>query len=1218
MQDNAKKWTDKQLQAIFADNENILVSAAAGSGKTSVMIERVMRLIEDGGTLSRMLIVTFTRAAAADMKRRLSESLILNAEKDPRFAKEYHSLSRSHISTLHTFCRDLLREHFEEAGLDPLAKIGDPNLLSALKTRAFDEAMDELYAKEDTDSKSFINAFSEEEILEYLNTLYYYILSRPEPFEWLNRTLENGSTMESLKQSPLYALLKDEALIQLEGALQLADECESIVLSPNGPARYLEAAKMDKDIVLACIDQIEKSSFATYKNLKFTKLSSKKAPPDESEQLRERYKTLRSRLKKCVEEANSLLPQDDEELESYAHIIRKTLPFKRALVDLIKSAHEKFLFYKSQNAVLDFSDLEHLSLEALKHEHVQKSVSESFDYIFVDEYQDISRIQEAIISKIHGDNKLFMVGDVRQSIYRFRLADPGLFLHKYSNFEEAEKAQERLVLLNTNFRSSKNILLAVNEVFANAMRERVTELDYDDKARLNPKENQIMGSPVEVHIVKKDGNTLDDDDNPSPAYRRPIELEAELIAKEILNTVGKPLFNLNRNLQYKDIVILLRTASNKADFIKRALENFGIPVFNDTDKQYYDSPEIADTLNILQVLDNPMQDIPLLGALSSPAFDFTPQELADIRIKTDYTKPFYECFYSLKDEPKIGESIKKIERWRLLAENLPFDIFIRQLIQESNIYTYSGALLGAEQRQANLRLLCEKAGRENKVYDLQSFLRDIAEARKAMKDGAVALSDGDNAVRIMTVHKSKGLEFPVVFLANACHRFRFDESSRLKMHIDAGFTLPFIDIERSTITKTYLDKAIKVKNERDIRSEEARLLYVAMTRAKNKLYLYLTPGSMDSSMQNWSLPRGDFSVASAKSMADFIVPAIYPSVFNIVYGDSNLDSYKYTGETGAMWEVFLHEGDSVSNYKTAEEIKNLPPLTENNYKNPFKTFDPSDMPLKSSVSALLKRKLWKINDNDEETPTLKRKPFLEENTQSFDAYSDENKTEQSVSSSDNFSYEKNPKNIPKNYEGLKYIKYNFDFYKNAELSPQEKGIAVHKFLSAVNLDILRGSEEFLKEADIQESSAISQQKYTFKDALEKERQRLFDIGILNKKEKEAVNTQKIAEFFKTPLSKRMLNSKNVQRELPFSLKLKSGTLLQGVIDCCFLEDEQIVVIDYKTDRNIYPMLPTYKEQMRWYVKALNTLSPYTVKTAALYSISEDKFFDVDISIEPQE
>ena len=371
--------------------------------------------------------------------------------------------------------------------------------------------------------------------------------------------------------------------------------------------------------------------------------------------------------------------------------------------------------------MLDFNDLEHMSLEALSHEDVQKSVAESFDYIFVDEYQDISRIQESIINKIHSGNKLFMVGDVRQSIYRFRLADPSLFLHKYSTFDEDEESFEHLVLLNTNFRSTKNILRSVNEVFSNAMRERVTELNYDSKARLNAKEDQLNGDPAELHIVIK--NSKDGDDEELSAYKRPIELEAELISEEILNIVGKPLFNLNRNVMYKDIVILLRTASNKADFIKRALEDKGIPVFNDTDKQYYDSPEIADTINILKILDNPYQDVALLSALASPAFEFTFEELADIRIQSnEYSKPFYYCFFNSKENPKIASAIEKMERWRLLSKNLPFDVFIRRLLEETNIYACCGAVLGAEQRQANLRLLCENASRENRIFDLKSFL----------------------------------------------------------------------------------------------------------------------------------------------------------------------------------------------------------------------------------------------------------------------------------------------------------------------------------------------------------------------------------------------------------------------------------------------------------------------------------------------------------------
>lgn len=1169
----AKKWTKRQLQAIRADNENILVSAAAGSGKTSVMIERIIRLIDEGASIERMLIVTFTRAAASEMKSRLAESLILNADTDfvpdrrRRFVTEYHSISKSHISTLHTFCRDLLKEHFEEAGLDPLAKVGDPNLLAALKTRAFDEAMDELYAKDDEDAKAFITAFSEEEILEILNKLYFYIMSKPAPFEWLDETLYVGSDAESLMENPLYALLKDEALIKLNGALQLANICESIVLSENGPARFAENAEYDKKIVLECINKIKNTSFAPYKNVKFSRLPSSKIPPYEDDEKRELYKDYRKKIKDCVNEANSLLPRDEKELRKYAYLIKKTISYKKALMFLIKKAHEKYIFYKAKNAVLDFNDLEHMALEALKHEDVQKSVSEDFDYIFVDEYQDISSIQETIIDKIHSGNKLFMVGDVRQSIYRFRLADPGLFLNKYSTFDENEDSAERLVLLNTNFRSSQNILKCVNEVFANTMRKRVTELDYDSRARLNAREGQILGDPVEMHIVLKN---KDQDDGNFSAYKKPIELEAELITEEILNIVGKPLFNLNRNVMYKDIVILLRTASNKADYIKRALEKKGVPVFNDTDKQYYESPEIADTINILKVLYNPYQDVALLSALASPAFEFSFEELADIRIESnEYDKPFYECFFNMSENPKVHSAVKKIERWRALSKNLPFDVFLRRLLDESNIYFCCGALAGAEQRQANLRLLCEKAGRENKIYDLKTFLLDVEEAKKAMKDGAVSMSSGDNAVRIMTVHKSKGLEFPIVFLANACHRFRFDESDKIKMHEDAGFTLPYIDAERSTISKTYLDKAIKIKNERDIRSEEARLLYVAMTRAKNKLYIYAAPGSINSSMQLWSMPKGDFSVSCAKSMADFIAPAIYPAL-------KKMTNTLYSGEEGALWKICWHNEKDEQDAGAQNRLKYLPKLRPVDQKTAeaLSDYEASGEQLKTSVTALLKRKRWKMQSFDEETAKLKRHPFIEQ-TRGF-----------------------SNKKIA------------------GGLSPQERGTAAHKLLSCVNLEKLSKSLE---------NNVKSKDSGSYETALEKliivlqdENKRLVQSGILSENEADSIDINKIAMFFETPVAKRMLKSKKIKRELSFALKLKSGTLLQGVIDCCFLDDENnITVIDYKTDRDISAMLETYKEQMRWYALALNRLTGYSVREALLYAINENRFYEVDKSNEEE-
>ena len=1147
-----RQWTKEQLSAIQATNDEILVSAAAGSGKTSVMIEKALRFIEDGAAIDEMLVITFTRAAAGEMRQRLADELLRRAADNRHMAKQYQRLGRAKISTIHTFCYDTIRENFVEAGIDPLSNIGSSAQLTALKDRACDEALDLLYDRQDDGSLQLIRSFEEEEITGMMNKLYFFLMAIPDPWDWLENSLDYCSDEKSLLENPLFALMLDEAMIQLEGALQLANMCESTALEENGPERYLETAQQDIELVKYIIAEIENGIYIRdFNKIKFSRLNSKKTPPEESAEKQERFKALRDELKKCVKNASEYLPNGEKELAFFAEIIAKTVPAKRALAQLTKDMHDIYAAHKRRRQLLDFNDLEHLALKALRDDYVRKNVSGKFKAIFVDEYQDISRIQEEIIKSIHIDNRLFMVGDVRQSIYRFRLADPGLFIEKYDSFDEHENADSRLIPLQTNFRSSKNILDAVNEVFSSTMRRRVTELDYDNKARLIPPKNIEPNSAdtnsIEVNLILR-AKDSDEDDNKivDTTKRKDIELEAALIAKKISDIVGKPLYGFDRNIKKRDIVILLRTASGKADYIKRALENSGIAVYNDSDSQYYESQEIMDVINILSVLDNPFQDVPLLSVLSCPCFDYSPEELADIRIRAENNSiPFYECFFSQQDNPKIKATIEKLDEWKLLSKGMSLENFLWTLLEDSNIYARCGMLPGGEQRRANLRLLCEKAREENRSFTIQSFLDDVNRARRTSKDSAVSLTEADDAVRIMTIHKSKGLEFPIVIVADLSHRFRFSDSEKLRISLEGGISIPYIDYERSTIRRTFLDKATSLKEEREVRSEEARLLYVAMTRAKNKLFLVSCVSSIKSAMQRWYYPKGDFAAGSAKTMLDWVGNSLYPAL-------KDMSDTEYIGEEDAVWNIYWHNEADIPTYSAKARKLRLPEIhpPSDEIIHRFRRFEASTWQQKISVTSLIKREKWNIDDNEDETAKTKRIPISA--------------------------------NIYKRMEK-----------KSSGLSAVEKGQAVHKYLSQVDLDSINSSDNLYS-------------------VLSKELKRLTSIGILQPIESESIDINAIKGFFTSDIGVRLLKADKVYRELPFSLLLDSGALLQGVIDCCFIEGDNIILIDYKTDYDTENIYENYHRQMHWYAVALNTLTPKTVTEAYLYAIRTGEFISVNV------
>ena len=1153
------QWTPAQKAAITADNRDILVSAAAGSGKTTVMIERVMALLRQNATLERMLIVTFTRAAAGEMRERLTTALEKEMEGNPHLRREYERLGQAQISTLHTFCAAVLRRHFQEAGTDPLSRIGDDSLVRALWERALDEALDEYYVAPDPDAQALIDQFPEESIIAMARALHNFLMSQADPWGWLDAMLLTPNA-EGLRKHPMYLVMKDAAMLQLEGALQYAGACEALALAPDGPGRYLDNNAQDKVAILELMQALETGDFLPGAHaFTPTPLSRKKAPLEENPDKKNEFQDLRKRIKGCINDVAKMIPANEDMLSDWAKGMERTLPAQRGLAALVKDMHQRYQHLKAERALWDYNDLEHQTLRALKNDDVARDVAGQFDYLFVDEYQDISRTQEAIILSVHRDNDLFMVGDVKQSIYRFRLADPTLFLSKYLRFTQEEKARERIILLSENFRSRPNILQAVNEVFDNTMRSRVTEIEYDEKAQLNPGRTGDYGPAVEVHLIDKAGEITEEapeteeeptEDNLPPEgeeLTRPAQYEAALIARRIHALAGTTYGE--GTLQYRDMVILLRSAAGHADIMATVLKDAGIPVYNDADQQYYDMPEINDILNILKVLDNPRDDVGLMSALSCPCFFFGPLGLGYIRrLGEDKRIPFHQAFDLLQDDPLVQPAHETLHRWRFLARHMPFDLFMRHLVEDTGLYARAGAMIGGEQRRANLRLLCEKAKGSPAPWTLDTFLSHVDSARSVSRDSAMVLGENDNAVRIMTIHKSKGLEFPVVFLAGLGKAFRFDtKGEQIILDNEAGFALPYVDTHKRVLSRTYAQRALKEKLKKETRSEEARLLYVAMTRAKERLILLATPRSMKASRAFWQTPTGDFAAGTASSMMDWVGNSLWEGL------KTGTDT-AFTGPRGALWQLYWHVADSLSApYGQGAGDFHAPGHTppEEQVLTMMQPHVSRGAVLKTSVTALLKQQ--DRQDAEEETPEVKRRQLTRELP---------------------------PRPRPQLGDKQK-------------LSAADRGTIAHKTLSALPLAPLQGLT----------GDALRQRIAAQADSL-------YQRGLLIKLERDSLDIDLLARFLESPLGQRMLASPRIVREWAFTLKAEDGVLLQGVLDCCFLEDNAWVLLDYKTDWDTALILPRYRDQMRWYMRALRTLTDKPVKEAWLYALKTQQAFIV--------
>lgn len=955
-------WTDAQRQAIEARNNETLVSAAAGSGKTAVLVEHVLQMLRDGGNINRLLIITFTRAAAAELRERLTNAISNETANNKHMRMQLRAARHAQISTLHVFCHHIIREHFQAADVDPMAKIADETTLHPLFMRAIDDAMEELCASEEKDAKALISQYGDDQIVEMAKQLYYFLQAQADPQGFLHNIMSDPLG-EGLK--PFLLILKKEALMRLEGALQLNEQCKALLDRPNAP-KYLQSTAENDRIVLELLQQEMRKPEPGQSELHFSQKARAPKNAEYDPTLAEHFGKLRDRMKDLATEASIMVPRDMEEAKNE---IEYTLPALRALIALTKDIQSRYAEMKEARDLLDYNDLEHRALLALSDERIRLQVSSAYDAIFVDEYQDVSAIQEAIVRCVHnGNNRLFMVGDVKQSIYRFRLADPSLFLAKYNQFEEKSDAAARKILLSSNFRSRGNVLAAVNCVFERAMRRGATEIDYDEAAQLRAGIPTEGDPPVELHLI--DESLDEENDKDEEDTRKGWMYEAQLAAQRIRALIGTPIRCKEgmRPLRYRDCVILLRNASGRAAQIAKILANEGVPAYSDADAQFFELPEVRDMLNLLRVIDNPYQDVPLMATLRCPYFGFTSERLANIRLKDEtLSKPFWQVFFDLREcDPEIAKVCDKLDLWRFWAGHMSVEELIWHILYDTGLYARAGALRDGSMRQANLRLLCERAQAPGVRYSLHDFLI-YGETARQTGDSLAAheLSENDDVVRIMTIHKSKGLEFPVVILMELARPFRMPgDSELLRCDAACGLAIKRRDVDERITGHTICGKALEYKRRREICAEEARLLYVAMTRAQERLILLASPRSLTTARSVWELPEGDYAAGCARCMLDWVGQALKEP---LLIGQDGL----YIASNGSQWVLQSHSAGSFAQQLPKETTFTLPPANNDLVDNPFYSPEqPKRRFFKLSVTSILRGAALQIDE--EETVETKR------------------------------------------------------------------------------------------------------------------------------------------------------------------------------------------------------------------------------------------------------
>lgn len=1232
-------WTDDQWKAIMAKGQDILVAAAAGSGKTAVLVERIINKIiadEDPINVDELLVVTFTNASAAEMRHRIGEALEKAINDNPRSAhlrKQVSLLNRASISTLHSFCLEMIRKYYYMTDIDPAFRIADETEAQLLRDEVLEELFEDEYGKEGNEGffalvDTFTNDRSDTALQDIIRDLYDFARSNPSPDQYLDSIVEmyNVNGVSSLEQLPFVRSLLEDIDLQLKGAKQLLEYGLELTKLPGGPAPRAENFIADLHVVNTLIEAKNDSWTMLYEAMQSWSFGrAKTCKGDEyDEGLVEKAKKLRDQAKKIITGLQEELFFRRQ--ESFMRDMAEMKPHIEELVRLVKAFSIRFDQVKTEKGLVDFADLEHYCLDILSSTDEEGRLLPSeaalvcrnqFKEVLVDEYQDTNMVQEAILQLVTADSEengnLFMVGDVKQSIYRFRLAEPNLFLGKYTRFDrDGERAGLRIDLAR-NFRSRKEVLQGTNYIFKQIMGTSVGEIEYDQAAELikGAPYSEDQEQPVELAIIDLEGSEKSEPDPESMDEGFDSEdlaqsqLEARYMASKIKEIIGnrKEVYNTKthsgRPAKYRDIVILLRSMT-WAPQIMEEFKQQGIPVYANLSSGYFEATEVAIMMSLLKVIDNPYQDIPLASVLRSPILGLTEEELAQIRIQNK-SGSFYEALTSFcRNHPTLetGELYEKVrpffdalEEWRVMARQGSLSELIWNLYRQTRFYDFVGGMPGGKQRQANLRALYDRARQyeATSFRGLFRFLRFIERMRDRGDDlgAARALGEQEDVVRLMTIHSSKGLEFPFVFIAGLARNFNtMDLKKPYMLDKEFGFAAKYVNAEKRISYPSLPQIAFKRKKKMEMLAEEMRVLYVALTRAKEKLYLVSSVKSADKKLNKWLQVSehkdwllNEYDRASANSYLDWIGPALVRhrecealraevQVDPLVPGDIL--------EHPSCWNITIIK---------SEEAAVLPEEANEGETDLLKlVYEGKTVPAESAFKDKVEEQLsWKYSFK--QAAQARSKQSVSEVKRQREIFSEEDSGTELIRK-----ISKPMLSRPR-------------FMQEKSLSPAERGTAMHAVMQHI---------DFSRPATVETISS------KMDEMVRKE--------LLTEEQRASIEPQLILQFFETELGQRMIQAISVRREIPFSLSFPAReiysdwqgedepVLIQGIVDCVFEDEQGLVLLDYKTDgisgrykggfAEAKPVLENrYKVQIDMYTRALEQILKREVNERYLF------FFD---------
>lgn len=1197
------RFTEKQQEVIDARGCNLLVSAAAGSGKTAVLVERIITMLtKDTPSVSvdELLIVTFTEAAAAEMKERIREAMEKALEQDPdneHLKRQISLIQQAQITTIHSFCMSVIRENFHVIDLDPGFRVGDEGELKLLKHDVLEELLEAYYQEGKAEFVDFVECYAsgrdDKKIEELILQIYDFSQSYPDAESWLNECRARYALTgnEMLQQADYIRYLT--AYVR-QSLVDIGEKMEALLMicrDAHGPYMYQER-------ILEDCDRIRKICKAdTYPQLyeELQKLGWDSLPrctdKDVDEDLATQVKQGRNQAKKIIK---SLTDQFFYQAPTaMADTMCQAENNMNMLAELTVKFSEAYAEKKRSRNLIDFNDMEHLALriliESKDGEAVPSAVArmyqERYREILIDEYQDSNLVQETLLTSVskvsRGICNIFMVGDVKQSIYRFRLSRPELFMEKYDSYQEGS-TDKRKIDLHKNFRSRREVLDSTNFIFRQIMTKGFDGIEYDENASLYVGADYPACEDCETELLLLDKQAFADDVH---------ECEALAVAQRIRELVGHQLVRDShtgemRPATYGDIVILMRSLAGWSDVYARVLNDEGIPTYTGSGAGYFETVEIRMVLDYLRILDNPRQDIPLTAVLLHPLTGFTEDDLAMIRIGCR-TGCFYDCVTAYVQD---GEDLNLREKLRqfldafaaLRQKTVYLSIYelLCLLTEETGYGDYIAAMPGGRQRKANLQMLKEMAQNFEKTSykGLFHFVRYVGQLQKYEVDyGEASLSDESaSVVRMMSIHKSKGLEFPIVIVAGMGKQFNRQDTVRsILLHSDLGIGLDAIDYERRTIVPTLLKNVLKLRLVQDMASEELRILYVAMTRAKEKLIMIGSQDHMANRLKDFtelrfrektSLPYT--RIAEAKSYLDWVLPALYR---NQSMGDY-LNSY----DMEVPFANPLYRQESYIRVRRVDpEIlmcKAAVHLTKDcDREREIQDIDP-DRIYDSKFYEHLKEQLLYVYPSREAGRLYQTLSVSELKKQAYE----EEQQEQMFPEEEVYPL------LP-------------GFLKEKEaLGAADRGTAYHRVMELLDYTATENADDLIRQKD-----------------------RWVEKGLIKREMAEVTEDRDVLRFLGNDLGRRMVRAAKAEKlycEQPFVIGMKSEEirtdypagemiLVEGIIDVWFEEDDGLVILDYKTDRvrSANELIKRYEAQMKYYARALAQLTGRPVCEMWIYS-----------------